>query len=80
MQFKGIIISDALNIMKAVTILDNAPLLASKAGCDLILMPQDEEATSASILSEIEKDPAYKRQVEQSVKKILRLKICAGML
>jgi len=36
LQFKGIIISDALNIMKAVTIQENAPLQVSKAGCDLI--------------------------------------------
>ncbi|WP_219006333.1 glycoside hydrolase family 3 N-terminal domain-containing protein [Aquimarina litoralis] len=80
MGFKGIIISDALNIMKAVTILDNAPLLASKAGCDLILMPQNENATINAIIAEMKKDPNYKKQVVQSVKKILRLKICAGVI
>ncbi|TYP76300.1 glycoside hydrolase family 3 N-terminal domain-containing protein [Aquimarina intermedia] len=80
MGFKGIVISDALNIMKAVTILDNAPLLASKAGCDLILMPQDEEKTILAILNEVKKDPEYKAQVEASVKKILRLKVVAGLL
>jgi len=45
MCFEGIVVSDALNIMKAVNILKNAPLLASKAGCDMILMPQDERKT-----------------------------------
>ena len=80
MGFKGIIISDALNIMKAVTILDNAPLLASKAGCDLILMPPNEEKTIDEVLSEVKKDFRYKKQVEQSVKKILRMKICAGLI
>ncbi len=80
MCFEGIIVSDALNIMKAVTILDNAPLLASKAGCDMILMPQDEEKTMNSILSEIKKDAAYQEQIIASVKKILRLKVCAGMI
>ncbi|GGX29573.1 glycoside hydrolase family 3 N-terminal domain-containing protein [Aquimarina muelleri] len=80
MGFKGVIISDAMNIMKAVTILDNAPLLASKAGCDLILMPQNEINTINTILSEIKTDAAYKKQVMQSVKKILRLKICAGVI
>ena len=30
--FKGLVITDALNIMKAVTIIKDAPLLASKAG------------------------------------------------
>lgn len=80
MGFKGIVISDALNIMKAVTILDNAPLLASKAGCDLILMPKSESKTIAAILAEIKKDPKYSDQVMQSVKKILRLKVCAGVI
>ncbi len=80
MCFDGIVISDALNIMKAVTILDNAPLLASKAGCDMILMPQDEKKTMNSILEEIKINEGYKTQVTESVKKILRLKLCAGMI
>ncbi|MCK8523267.1 hypothetical protein M0D21_16930 [Aquimarina sp. D1M17] len=80
MCFDGIVVSDALNIMKAVTILDNAPLLASKAGCDMILMPQDERKTMNSILEETKKDPEYHKQVIASVKKILRLKICAGII
>jgi len=80
MCFDGIVVSDALNIMKAVTILDNAPLLASKAGCDMILMPQDERKTMNSVLEEIKKDPEYHKQVMASVKKILRLKVCARML
>ncbi|WP_025743715.1 glycoside hydrolase family 3 N-terminal domain-containing protein [Aquimarina pacifica] len=80
MGFKGVVISDALNIMKAVTILDNAPLRASKAGCDLILMPKDEIKTITSILTEMKINADYKRQVVQSVKKILRLKICAGLI
>ncbi|MDY8138737.1 glycoside hydrolase family 3 N-terminal domain-containing protein [Aquimarina sp. 2201CG5-10] len=80
MCFEGIIISDALNIMKAVTILDNAPLLASKAGCDMILMPQDEEKTMTSILAEMKINPDYQKQVMESVKKILRLKICSNVI
>ncbi len=80
MGFKGIIISDALNIMKAVTILDNAPLLSSKAGCDLVLMPQHEEQTINAIIAEMKTDAAYEKQVTESVKKILRLKVCAGLL
>ena len=80
MCFKGVVVSDALNIMKAVTILDNAPLLASKAGCDMVLMPQDEKGTLNSILAEMQIDETYALQVEKSVKKILRLKVCAGLL
>lgn len=78
--FTGLIITDALNIMKAVTIIDNAPLLASKAGNDVLLMPIDETDTINSILKEMEKDPIYKAQVYQSVKKIIRLKIALGLI
>lgn len=78
--FKGLIITDALNIMKAVTIIKNAPLLASKAGNDMLLMPIDESATITSILSEMKKDAAYKRQVYESVKKIIRYKIFLNLI
>lgn len=78
--FKGLIITDALNIMKAVTIIDNAPLLASKAGNDMLLMPINETKTIHSILTEMDNDSAYKKQVYQSVKKIIRLKICLGLI
>ncbi|MFK7905732.1 MAG: glycoside hydrolase family 3 N-terminal domain-containing protein [Chitinophagales bacterium] len=78
--FRGLIITDALNIMKAVTIIDNAPLLASKAGNDMLLMPTDETKSINSILMEMTRDPNYREQVYQSVKKIIRLKLCLGLL
>ncbi|PQJ80102.1 glycoside hydrolase family 3 N-terminal domain-containing protein [Polaribacter porphyrae] len=78
--FKGLIITDALNIMKAVTIIKNAPLLASKAGNDMLLMPIDESETITSILDEMEKDSAYKTQVYESVKKIIRFKILLNLI
>ncbi|UTW64001.1 glycoside hydrolase family 3 protein [bacterium SCSIO 12741] len=78
--FKGLVITDALNIMKAVTIIDDAPLLASKAGNDMLLMPIDETKTIESILDEMENDSDYKTQVYQSVKKIIRLKLFLGLM
>lgn len=78
--FEGLIITDALNIMKAVTIIDNAPLLASKAGNDMLLMPIDETETINSILDEMAKDQEYKNQVYQSVRKIIRLKLALGLI
>lgn len=78
--FKGLVITDALNIMKAVTIIENAPLLASKAGNDMLLMPIDETKTIHSILTEMDNDPIYKQQVYQSVKKIIRLKLFLGLI
>ncbi len=80
MNFKGLVITDALNIMKAVTIYDNAPLMASKAGCDLLLMPKNEQNVINNILNEMVKDPNYAEQVNESVRKILRMKFCVGIL
>lgn len=80
LQFKGIIVTDALNIMKAVTILDKAPLKASMAGCDMILMPIDEQQTMDWILEEMASNENYRGQVYRSVRKIIRLKICLGLI
>jgi beta-N-acetylhexosaminidase len=80
MNFKGLIITDAMNIMKAVTIIENGPLQASKAGCDMILMPVDETKVIDNILAEMTINKTYKQQVYQSIKKIIRLKICLGLL
>lgn len=78
--FKGLVITDALNVMKAVTIIDNAPLLASKAGNDMLLMPVDEDKTINSILAEMVIDEEYKKQIYQSVKKIIRTKLFLGLI
>ncbi|MGK0255313.1 MAG: beta-N-acetylhexosaminidase [Mariniflexile sp.] len=78
--FKGLVITDALNIMKSVTIFEDAPLKASKAGNDMLLMPIDETETINSILNEMVNNPIYKEQVYQSVKKIIRLKIFLGVI
>lgn len=78
--YEGLIVTDALNIMKAVTIIDDAPLLASKAGCDVLLMPIEERETIDSILAEMDMDDGYRQQVYASVKRVLLLKVSLGLL
>jgi beta-N-acetylhexosaminidase len=80
MNFQGIIATDALDIMKAVTVIPQAPLKASKAGNDMLLMPIKERVTINNILNEMKKDADYAKQVEASVKRILRLKVCMGLI
>ena len=77
--FKGLIVTDALN-MGAVSKLDNNGLLAAIAGCDQLLMPVYEEKVLMSIINEIEKDNEFKLQVYNSVKKVIRLKLCLGKI
>lgn len=76
--FEGIIITDAMN-MGAVAEIPESCLLAAKAGCDMILMPPDELGTLNSILSATQNDPEFAMQIEQSVRRIIRLKLCLGM-
>ncbi|HAQ70372.1 MAG TPA: hypothetical protein DCR48_05285 [Flavobacteriales bacterium] len=78
MSFNGLIITDAMN-MGAVQAIPNSTLLAAKAGCDIILMPPNESEALESIISEMDKDEAFKQQIEASVKRVIRAKICLGM-
>lgn len=79
MNFKGIIVTDAM-WMKALKDVPNPDLAAAQAGCDLILMPIDERKCHADILSSIQKNEAFKQQVYDSVKRIIRAKLCLGLL
>ncbi|HYG50161.1 MAG TPA: glycoside hydrolase family 3 N-terminal domain-containing protein, partial [Flavobacteriales bacterium] len=79
MGFNGLIVTDALN-MGGVVNVPECGLKAARAGCDVLLMPVDENATITSILREMKKDEEFKAQIYNSVKRILRLKICMGII
>lgn len=79
MGFNGLIVTDALN-MGGVVNVPNCGLMAAKAGCDILLMPVNEDKTLTSILKEMKSDEAFKQQIYQSVKRIIRLKICMGII
>lgn len=77
--FSGLIITDGMG-MGALKSLDNASLLAASAGCDLILMPTDILGLHRDILTKINSDEKFRKQAIESVKRILRLKICLGIM
>lgn len=79
MKFNGLVITDALN-MGGVVSIPNCELKAAKAGCDILLMPVNEKKAVLDIVSEISKDEQFKQQIYASVKKIIRLKICLGLI
>jgi len=79
MNFNGIVITDALN-MGGVSSIPNCELKAAKAGCDILLMPVDEKKALVDILQEINNSAEFKEQISASVKKIIRLKICLGLI
>ena len=77
--FEGLIVTDALN-MGGVANLENNGLKAAQAGCDQLLMPINEEKVLLNILELIDKDQTLRNEIYNSVKKIIRLKICLGKL
>jgi len=77
--FQGIIITDAMN-MGGVQKVKDASLEAVKAGCDMILMPENEAQLIKDVVSLMEKDEKFKEQVHTSVKRILRYKVALGLL
>ena len=79
--YEGIVVTDALNMMAAATKYgDQGPLMASKAGADVILMPANERQIHAQILAEMARDATYKAQVYESVDRVLRAKAWLGLL
>ncbi len=79
LNFKGLIVTDAMN-MGGVVKVENAYVKAIGAGCDILLMPVDPFKAHKDILLKYESDPAYEAQVNSSVKRIIRMKVCLGLL
>ena len=77
LNFQGLIVTDAMN-MGGVKDVENASILAVKAGCDIVLMPLNARATHAELLNLYNSDNELKKQVDESAKRILRMKLCLG--
>jgi beta-N-acetylhexosaminidase len=77
--FKGLIITDAMN-MGGVRNVPHSGLKAAQAGCDQLLMPVDEEEVLFDIIKQMKKDKRFQEEVYKSIKKIIRLKICLGII
>jgi beta-N-acetylhexosaminidase len=77
--FGGIVITDALN-MGALSSFDEPALRALRAGCDMVLMPDDEEALIDRVRYEIGVDDVFREQIEDSVRKVVRLKLLLGLI
>lgn len=79
LKFRGLVITDAMN-MGGVQAVSNSGLKAVAAGCDQLLMPVEEEKDIFDILTELNVNEDFKYQVYSSVKKIIRMKICLGLI
>ena len=77
--FKGLIVTDAMN-MGGVSNIEHSGVKATMAGCDMLLMPVEEEQDVYDILAEMKSNESYRQQIYNSVMKIIRLKICLGLI
>lgn len=79
LQFKGLIVTDAMN-MGGVVNVPNASVKAIDAGCDILLMPKDTRLAHRQILKEYTENEIFKQKVETAAKRIIRMKLCLGIL
>jgi beta-N-acetylhexosaminidase len=79
LKYKGLIVTDAMN-MGGVTNFKSAELRSIEAGCDISLMPQNTNRAFDEIYSKFQTDEAFKKRLEESSKKVIRMKICLGLI
>ena len=74
--FEGVIITDAMN-MGAITEYyeaDEAAILALRAGCDMILMPEDFEKAYEGVLEAVRNGTISEERINDSLRRIYRIK------
>lgn len=79
LKFKGLMVTDAMN-MGGVTNFKSAELRSIEAGCDITLMPQNTAKTFSEIYAKFLVDELFKKRVEESAKKVIRMKVCLGLI
>jgi beta-N-acetylhexosaminidase len=77
--FKGLIVTDAMGMGGVVNVPDSE-IKAVAAGCDILLMPKDAEKAHKTLLAKYTSDQEFKKSVDASVKRIVRMKICLGLI
>ncbi len=81
MHFKGLVVSDALNMQGAQVFGSNVEinLQAFKAGNDMLLYPSDIANTVVAFKREIRNKNISEKRLDESVRKILMAKYWAGL-
>lgn len=76
MNFKGVIITDALN-MSAISEYyssEQAAVMALKAGCDMLLMPENFEEAYNGVLEAVQNGTISEERINDSLRRIYRIK------
>lgn len=82
MGFGGIVITDALNMGAVTKKYGNGQVAvyAVKAGADMLLMPQNVEEAKNALLNAVNTGDITEERINESVEKILRIKIEKGLI
>ena len=78
LRFEGLIVTDAMN-MGGVRNVPNNNTKAIAAGCDILLMPADARKAHGELMIAYN-DENMKETIDASVRRIIRMKICLGLL
>ena len=79
LNFKGLIVTDAMN-MGGVSKIKNASSLAISAGCDILLMPLNARKAHQEILAKYQENENFRAKVNLAARRIIRMKICLGLV
>jgi len=76
MGFKGVIITDAMNMKAVSDYYDSADaaIQALRAGCDMILMPEDFEMAYNGVLQAVNDGVISEERINDSLRRIYRIK------
>lgn len=76
MNYRGVIITDALNEMAVSEYYtaDVAAIMALKAGCDMILMPEDFELAYQGVLDAVEQGTISEERINDALRRVYRIK------
>ena len=76
MGYDGVVITDALN-EQAITdyyAADEAAVMALKAGCDMIYMPEDFEQAYQGVLKAVQDGVISEDRIDDALRRIYRIK------
>jgi beta-N-acetylhexosaminidase len=76
MNYRGVIISDALN-MSAISEYyssEQAAVMALKAGCDMILMPENFQEAYEGVIQAVADGTISEERINDSLRRIYRIK------
>lgn len=79
LDYRGLVVTDAMN-MFALNNVKNPDYKAIIAGADMVVMPRNIDKAISLLKEELPKNPKLQQQIDASVKRIIKLKICKGLI